>query len=50
MTAHAARGAHILASSKDYEDLILDVIFVHNDELKANPRSTSSSCAPSIAR
>ena len=24
VTAHAARGAHILASSKDYEDLILD--------------------------
>ena len=38
VAAHAARGAHILASSKDYEDLILDVIFVHNDELKANPQ------------
>jgi NitT/TauT family transport system substrate-binding protein len=37
VAAHTARGAHILASSKDYEDLILDVIFVHNDELKANP-------------
>ena len=37
VAAHAARGAHILASSKDYEDLILDVIFVHNDELEANP-------------
>ncbi len=37
VSAHAGRGAHILASSKDYEDLILDVIFVHNDELAANP-------------
>lgn len=37
VTAHADRGAHILLSSKDYNDLILDVIFVHNDELKANP-------------
>lgn len=35
--AHPERGGHILASSKDYEDLILDVIFVHDDELKANP-------------
>ena len=37
VAAHGERGAHILASSKDYEDLILDVIFVHDDELKANP-------------
>ena len=37
VAAHAARGAHILASSKDYEDLILDVIFVHNDELQGQP-------------
>lgn len=38
VAAHAAaRGAHVLASSKDYEDLILDVIFVHSGELKANP-------------
>lgn len=36
-TAHPERGGHILASSKDYEDLILDVIFVHDDELKAHP-------------
>jgi len=35
--AHSDRGAHILLSSKDYDDLILDVIFVHTDELKANP-------------
>jgi NitT/TauT family transport system substrate-binding protein len=34
---HSGRGAHILASSKDYDDLIMDVIFVHDDELKANP-------------
>jgi NitT/TauT family transport system substrate-binding protein len=37
VSTHTDRGAHILASSKDYEDLILDVIFVHTDELKANP-------------
>lgn len=37
VTAHGERGARILASSKDYEDLILDVIFVHDDELKVNP-------------
>jgi NitT/TauT family transport system substrate-binding protein len=35
--AHPDRGGHIVASSKDYEDLILDVIFVHDDELRANP-------------
>ena len=34
---HQDRGAHIVASSKDYDDLILDVIFVHTDDLKANP-------------
>ena len=34
VAAHADRGAHIVASSKDYDDLILDVIFVHNDELE----------------
>jgi NitT/TauT family transport system substrate-binding protein len=37
VATHQDRGAHILASSKDYDDLILDVIFVHTDELKANP-------------
>ncbi len=37
VAAHQDRGAHIVASSKDYEDLILDVIFVHDDELKTNP-------------
>jgi NitT/TauT family transport system substrate-binding protein len=37
VATHADRGAHVLASSKDYEDLILDVIFVHTDELRANP-------------
>jgi NitT/TauT family transport system substrate-binding protein len=35
--AHQDRGAHILVSSKDYEDLIMDVIFVHTDELEKNP-------------
>jgi NitT/TauT family transport system substrate-binding protein len=37
VATHANRGAHILASSKDYEDLILDTIFVHSDELKTHP-------------
>lgn len=37
VAAHQDRGAHILASSKDYDDLILDVIFVHTGELQANP-------------
>jgi NitT/TauT family transport system substrate-binding protein len=37
VATHQDRGAHILASSKDYNDLILDVMFVHSDELKANP-------------
>ena len=31
VSTHQDRGAHILASSKDYDDLILDVIFVHTD-------------------
>lgn len=35
--AHKDRGAHILVSSKDYEDLIMDIIMVHTDELKKNP-------------
>jgi NitT/TauT family transport system substrate-binding protein len=34
---HADRGAHILVSSADYEDLILDIVMVHTDELAANP-------------
>lgn len=37
VTAHKERGAHIVASSKDYDDLIMDVMFVHTGELKANP-------------
>ena len=37
VAAHADRGAHIVASSKDYDDLILDIIMVHTDELEANP-------------
>ncbi|HLT01479.1 MAG TPA: ABC transporter substrate-binding protein [Geminicoccaceae bacterium] len=34
---HQDRGAHILVSSKDYSDLILDIIFAHTDELAAHP-------------
>ena len=30
-------GAHILVSSKDYNDLILDIVMAHTDELKAHP-------------
>lgn len=37
VAAHQDRGAHIVASSKDYDDLILDIIMAHTDELKANP-------------
>jgi NitT/TauT family transport system substrate-binding protein len=32
-----SRGAHILVSSADYDDLILDIIMAHTDELAANP-------------
>jgi len=35
--AHKERGAHILVSSKDQKDLILDIIMAHTGELKANP-------------
>lgn len=38
VAAHQDRGAHIVASSKDYDDLILDIIMAHTDELKANPQ------------
>ena len=37
VAAHQERGAHIVASSKDYEDLILDIIIAHKGELKAHP-------------
>ena len=37
VSTHKDRGAHIVASSKDYDDLILDIIMAHTDELKANP-------------
>lgn len=37
VAAHANRGAHVLVSSADYEDLILDIVMAHTDELKANP-------------
>jgi NitT/TauT family transport system substrate-binding protein len=37
VTAHKERGAHILTSSKDQKDLILDIVMAHTGELKANP-------------
>ncbi len=37
VAAHQERGAHILVSSKDQKDLILDIIMAHTGELKANP-------------
>jgi NitT/TauT family transport system substrate-binding protein len=37
VAAHKERGAHIVASSKDYNDLILDGIIAHTGELRANP-------------
>ena len=37
VTAHQDRKAHILVSSKDYDDLILDIVMAHTDELEANP-------------
>jgi NitT/TauT family transport system substrate-binding protein len=33
-----SRGAHILVSSKTYDDLILDIIMAHTGELKAHPQ------------
>ncbi len=37
VATHQSRGAHILVSSKDYDDLILDIILAHTGELKAHP-------------
>jgi NitT/TauT family transport system substrate-binding protein len=37
VSTHQDRGAHIVVSSKDYEDLILDIIMAHTDELAAHP-------------
>jgi NitT/TauT family transport system substrate-binding protein len=37
VATHQDRGAHIIVSSKDYEDLILDIVMAHTDELAANP-------------
>ena len=37
VSTFADRGAHILVSSADYEDLILDIIMAHTGELEANP-------------
>lgn len=37
VSTHQNRGAHILVSSKDYDDLILDIIMAHTGELKAHP-------------
>ena len=37
VAAHGERGAHVLTSSKDQKDLILDIIMAHTGELKAHP-------------
>ncbi len=37
VSTHQDRGAHIIASSRDYEDLILDIVMAHTDELAAHP-------------
>ena len=37
VATHADRGAHILVSSAQYDDLILDIVMAHTDELEANP-------------
>ena len=37
VATHQDRGAHIIVSSKDYADLILDIIMAHTDELAAHP-------------
>jgi NitT/TauT family transport system substrate-binding protein len=37
VAAHPERGAHILTSSKDQKDLILDIIMAHTGELNAHP-------------
>jgi NitT/TauT family transport system substrate-binding protein len=37
IAAHQDRGAHVLVSSKNYDDLILDIIMAHTGELKTHP-------------
>lgn len=37
IAAHQDRGAHLIATSKDYDDLILDIIMAHTGELKEHP-------------
>ena len=37
VATHMDRGAHIVLSSKDYNDLILDIIMAHTGELRAHP-------------
>jgi NitT/TauT family transport system substrate-binding protein len=37
IATHKERGAHVVASSRDYNDLILDIIMAHTGELKAHP-------------
>lgn len=37
VAAHPERGAHILTSSKDQKDLILDIIMAHTGELHSHP-------------
>jgi len=38
VAAHKDRGAHIIASSKNYNDLILDIMMAHTGELHAHPQ------------
>jgi NitT/TauT family transport system substrate-binding protein len=37
IATHQERGAHPIATSRDYNDLILDIIMAHTGELKAHP-------------
>lgn len=37
VSTHKDRGAHIVASSKDYDDLIMDVILIRTDDLRSHP-------------
>ena len=37
VATHQDRGAHIVVSSRDYADLILDIVMAHTDELQAHP-------------
>ena len=37
VATHEDRGAHIVASSKDYKQIMLDVIIARTDNLKSQP-------------